>query len=315
MRAVFMGTPDFGVPALNSLADIATVVGVITQPDRPSGRGRKIQPPAIKTAALELGVPVAQPERIKSDDAHDILRNWRPDVTVVAAYGQILPESILDIPRSGSVNIHASLLPRWRGAAPVQAAILHGDEITGVTLMQMDPGLDTGPIIASREIKIPPDATGGRLTDQLALLGARLLGEALPGYVRGEITPYPQDDSLATYAPMLKKSDGLLDFHKPADFLERQVRAYDPWPGTHIYLSGTRVAVHSAVAVAEASSIDAGQVGRISERDGYPVVTCSPGALLLETVQPAGKRPMGGDEFLRGASEILGQPAGQNPPL
>lgn len=310
MRAVFMGTPDFGVPALKVLAEIATVVGVITRPDRPSGRGRHLQQPPVKMLAQELRLPIAQPELIKSGEAHDILRDWRPDVTVVAAYGQILPESILNIPGSGSVNVHASLLPRWRGAAPVQAAILHGDQVTGVTLMKMDPGLDTGPIIAARQVRVPPDTTGGDLTETLAELGGRLLRDALPRYVQGEIEPYPQDDSLATYAPMLKKSDGLLDANNAAEFLARKVRAYQPWPGTHLFIDGSRLAIHEADVLEGPPSSDPGVPGRIGAHDGYPLLICYQGALLLKTVQPAGKSPMSGSDYLRGAPGIVGRAAG-----
>src|SRR5690606_21327697 len=204
-NVVFMGTPDFAVPALKLLIQHHNVLGVVTQPDRPAGRSRQVQMSPVKQVALDAGIPVFQPEKIRRPEAIEELRQWSPDVYVVAAFGQILPQTVLDIPPHGSVNIHASLLPRWRGAAPIQAAIRAGDTETGITIMKMDAGLDTGPILRQQAIPIAPDETGQSLHDKLAALGGNLLIETLPGYLSGEIQPQPQDDSLATLAPRIQK--------------------------------------------------------------------------------------------------------------
>lgn len=304
MRSVFMGTPEFGVPSLFALLEISDIVGVITQPDRPAGRGRKLSAPPVKREAERLGLPVIQPKSIKARDALEALARWNPDVTVVAAYGQILPESVLYLPPAGSVNVHASLLPRWRGAAPIQAAILHGDGVSGITLMKMDAGLDTGPIIVQRELEIQEDETGGKLAARLSELGGSVLQESLTSYLAGERTPRPQDDSRATYAPMLKKSDGLLDPSEQAARLARKVRAFDPWPGTHLFVGGSRLGVLRASCLSTSSTEPP---GRIVVVDDYPALTCSDGLLRLDIVQPAGKTPMPGDSYLRGAGEMEGQ--------
>src|SRR5512137_934584 len=231
-RIIFMGSLDFAVPALRALAQRYPVVGVVTQPDRPAGRGRTLKPPAVKEAALLLGLPVIQPEKLRQPEAMQQLAAWAPDLIVVAAFGQILRLEVLDLPKFGCINIHGSLLPRWRGAAPIQAAILAGDRETGVTMMKMDPGVDTGMILSQSSLPIAPDDTAGTLFARLAPLGANLLLETLPRYISGELQPQPQPAEGITYAPMLKKEAGLLDFTQPAVALERRVRALDPWPGT-----------------------------------------------------------------------------------
>lgn len=298
-RIVFMGSPDFALPTLRALARHFAVVGVLTQPDRPAGRGRKLLPPPVKTLAREFGIPVVQPRRLhKSPEAMAQLRAWTPDVIVVAAFGQILKPDVLDLPPHGCINIHASLLPRWRGAAPINAAILHGDAETGITIMKMDVGLDTGPILSQRAIPIGADETAGVLFDKLASLGAELLVETLPRYLNGEITPQKQDDSLATYAPMLKKSDGELDFTRPALELARQVRAFNPWPGTYLQKAGKPLKVRAAHPVDDVKSPGAGVP---VVHAGFPAVGTSQGLLVLDEVQPQGKRAMSGDAFLRGA--------------
>lgn len=303
MNVVFMGTPEFAIPSLAALIDSFEVVGVFTQPDRPSGRGRKLTAPPVKRLALDHDIPLAQPEALKSDAVLATLNEWSPRVIVVAAYGQILPPEVLELPPLGCVNVHASLLPRWRGAAPVQAAILHGDPNTGVTIMKMDPGLDTGPILAQRSTPIGPEETGGELADRLAQMGAELLIETLPRYAAGELEPIPQDDSQATKAPLLRKEDGLLDFHEPAEQLERQVRAYHPWPGTHFYWKEHRIAVqHASVGETEGDL----EPGTALETGGGPGVQTSEGVLILEQVQPAGKRLMSGESFLNGAQDFPG---------
>ena len=298
-----MGSPDFALPTLRALDAHFDVIGVVTQPDRRAGRGRKLVPPPVKSLARELGIPVVQPARLhKSPQAMAQLRTWSPDVIVVAAFGQILKPEVLDLPPHGCVNVHASLLPRWRGAAPINAAILHGDAQTGITIMQMDPGLDTGPILTQRAIPIGEADTAGTLFVKLADLGAELLVETLPRYLNGEITPQPQDDSQATYAPMLKKADGELDFSRPAAELARKVRAFHPWPGTYLRWSGGTLKIHAAHPAEGTESPGAGV--RIIH-DGFPAVGTSQGILVLDTVQPPGKRPMPGDAFLRGARDWL----------
>lgn len=299
-----MGTPDFSLPSLRTLTKISTVVGVITQPDRPAGRGRSLTEPPVKRAARQLGLNVTQPKSLNDPDVLEKLTAWDADVTVVAAYGQILPESILYAPRAGSVNVHASLLPRWRGAAPVQAAILHGDPTTGITLMKMDAGLDTGPIIVQRELDIHEEETGGELSKRLAALGAEVLADSLTDYLAGTLKPHPQEGSHAAYAPMLRKSDGLLDPQAPAAWLARMVRAYDPWPGTHLFIVGARLAVLEVRPVDHSTGEPP---GLIIAQDDFPALTCAEGLLRLALVRPAGKSAMSGAAFLRGNSEIVGK--------
>jgi methionyl-tRNA formyltransferase len=298
VRTVFMGSPEFSIPALRGLAERYQVVGVVTQPDRPAGRGRVLTPPPVKNLAQELGLPVIQPRRLKEPQAMQQLHKWQPELIVVAAFGQILRADVLELPRYGCVNVHASLLPRWRGAAPVQAAILNGDAETGITIMLMDPGVDTGPLLSQRALPILPQDTGGSLSERLSALGAELLLETLPGYLSGEIQPQPQEETGATYAPMLKKEDGRLDFSQTAGQLERRVRAFNPWPGSFMVWQGQPLKIHRARAVS-ASRWNV-PCSRCSY-DGLPAVGTGRGLLVLEQVQPAGKRPVSGEDFLRGA--------------
>ena len=243
-RVVFMGSPEFAVPSLRALTREYTVVGVVTQPDRPAGRGRALKPPAIKLEASAMGLATIQPNKLTEPSAIQRIRDWAPDVIVVAAFGQLLRREMLDLPAHGCINVHASLLPRWRGAAPIQAAIAAGDAESGVTIMQMDEGLDTGPMIAQRRVAIDPQDTGGSLADKLASLGAELLPAALHGYLSGSLVAQPQDASQATKAPLLKKEDGRLDPSLPAEVLERRVRAFNPWPGAFIVLDEGILKVH-----------------------------------------------------------------------
>ncbi len=296
VRIVFMGSPEFAVPTLRRLAEHYPVVGVITQPDRPAGRGRQPTPPPVKVLAQALGIEVIQPERLKEPAAQEKLREWAPDLIVVTAFGQILRKSVLELPRYGCVNVHASLLPRWRGAAPIQAAILHGDPESGATIMVMDPGIDTGPILSQRRMAILPDDTALSLGSRLSEDGADLLIETLPQYLSGAITPQPQDDEGSTYAPMLAKEDGRLDFTQPAKALERRVRAFNPWPGTFLDWQGQPLKVHKASVVAGSAQPS----GARMVVDGLPAVKTSDGCLVLTEVQPAGKKPMQGRDFLRG---------------
>jgi methionyl-tRNA formyltransferase len=305
-RIVFMGSPDFAVPTLRALAGKSDenmlrpyeVVGVVTQPDRPSGRGREVKPPAIKTLALELDLAIIQPEKLRAPEAMEQLRLWRPDLIVVTAFGQILREEVLSLPPRGCINVHASLLPRWRGAAPVQAAIIAGDAETGITIMKIDQGVDTGAIIAQRAIPIEAEDTGGALTGKLALLGADLLNETLPRYLSGELGLQDQDGNQATYAPMLKKGDGRLDFTHPAGELARRVRALNPRPGAFLEWNGEMLKVHRAHAVEGTGKALAGQ--RAVHEDQAAVGTGS-GLLILDEVQPPGKKSMSSQAFLAGA--------------
>jgi len=296
-----MGSPEFAVPSLQGLSasPLFRVVGVVTQPDRPAGRGRSMTPPAVKIVALELGYPITQPKSLKETQAIEQLNTWKPDVIVVAAYGQILRATVLELPRMGCINVHASLLPRWRGAAPIQAAIEHGDKETGVTIMCMDPGLDTGPIISQRTTPIGPQENAEELSKRLAELGAELLLETLPGYIRGEIEPIPQVEGGVTYAPMLKKGAGELDFNQPAQSLERKVRAFNPWPGAYTSWKGQPFKVHRAHAI-EAKP---GPPGKRTTHENAPAIHTPEGLLVLDEVQPAGKKAMSGEAFLRGAQD------------
>ncbi|WKZ39847.1 MAG: methionyl-tRNA formyltransferase [Anaerolineales bacterium] len=300
INIVFMGSPDFALPSLRALTQHYHVVGVVTQPDRASGRGRELKPPPVKTLALELGLPIIQPQKLREPEAMAQLQAWKPDLIIVAAFGQILKKDVLDLPRFGCVNVHASLLPRWRGAAPINAAILAGDEETGVTIMQMDVGLDTGPMLAKRSIRLHPDDTAGSVFQALSTLGADLLIETLPDYIDGKIIPQTQPEEGATYAPMLTKEDGRLEFSKPAAELERRVRAMNPWPGAFMELDGAILKVHRA-------HVDAGNAsaGQRLVVQNQPAVGAGGGILILEEVQPAGKKPMSGTSFLAGARNWL----------
>jgi len=295
-RIVFIGSPEFAVPALKALAASYPLVGVVTQPDRPAGRSGALKPPAVKVASLDLGIPIIQPEKIRTPEAMDHLRAWAPDLIVVAAFGQILRPDLLNLPRLGCINIHGSLLPRWRGAAPVQAAILAGDNETGITIMKMDPGIDTGPLLGQRRVPISSDDSTGTLTEKLSLTGAELLLETLPSYISGSLIPQPQPGAGATYAPILKKEDGHLDFNQPATALERRVRAMNPWPGAFFEWKGISLKVLHVHTSIETNPIP----GTRLIVDGYPALGASQGILILDEVQPAGKKPMQGKAFLAG---------------
>ena len=295
-----MGSPDFALPTLQSLAKNYQVVGVVTQPDRASGRGRELKAPPVKLLAQELNIPVIQPQKLREPEAMQQLTEWNPDLIVVAAFGQILRKDVLDLPKYGCINVHASLLPRWRGAAPINAAVLAGDEETGVTIMKMDVGLDTGPMLAMKRIRIKPDDTAGSLFEALSTLGADLLIETLPAYMEGKLTPQLQPEEGATYAPMLKKEDGLLDFTQPAVDLERRVRAMNPWPGAWFEWNGAPLKVHKAH-VGQGKA-EAGE--RLIEQN-QPAVGAGGGVLILDEVQPPSKKPMNGKSFLAGARNWL----------
>jgi len=302
IRIVFMGSPDFSLQSLSTLSAARDyqVVGVVTQPDRSSGRGRELKSPPVKTLALALSIPIIQPEKLRVPEAMSQLQEWNPDLIVVAAFGQILKKDILDLPRYGCINVHASLLPRWRGAAPVNAAILAGDEETGVTIMQMDVGLDTGPMLAKKSIRISPDDTTDSVLRALSTLGADLLLETLPEYLAGNLKPISQPADGSTYAPMLKKEDGLLDFTHSAVELERRVRAMNPWPGAWFEWNGNLLKVLRASAISGEKSLVSGSRFTV---EGRPAVMSADGALVLDEVQPSGKKIMSGKAFLSGARE------------
>lgn len=301
VKIVFMGSPEFAVPVLNGLAAQYGIAGVITQPDKPAGRGRTITSPPVKVLAETLGLPVVQPARLREPEVFAQLSLWSPDLIVVAAYGQILRQNVLDLPRYGCLNVHASLLPRWRGASPVQAALLHGDAETGVTIMQMEAGLDTGPMLAQRSTPIQARDTAETLTARLAEIGAGLLLEMLPQYLAGECRAIAQDETQATYAGMIQKEEGQLDFKRPGAELERKVRAFSPWPGAFLSWEGGLLKVHRAHFEEDMKALP-GKRTRIGK---LPAVGAADGWLVLEEVQPSGKKPMPGSVFLNGARQWM----------
>ncbi|MEQ2007962.1 MAG: methionyl-tRNA formyltransferase [Limisphaerales bacterium] len=312
LRIVFMGTPDIACPTLQALATTPgfQVVGVVVQPDKPKGRDLKLQPPPVKELALRLGLHVFQPERARNEAFIAQLRELRPDLIAVLAYGQILPQALLDIPPHGCLNVHTSLLPRWRGAAPIQWAILEGDAQTGVTIMRMDAGLDTGGIISTHSTPIAPDDNAQTLHDRLAVLGAELLVQTIPRYVSGELQPQPQPAAATTYARKLTKDDGRLDWSQPAHVLHNRLRAFTPWPGTFTFLPASPKPLLLKVWRAElaAGSGAPGQV-LVADKSGL-VVASREGALRLLEVQKEGSRRMTVGEFLAGHPLAVGSTLG-----
>ena len=303
LRVAFAGTPDFSVPALEALvASRHAVVGVLTQPDRPKGRGRQITAGPVKAAALAHGIPVAQPLSLKDPAGRAELEAWRPDVLVVVAYGLILPPAVLALPRLGCINIHGSLLPRWRGAAPIQRAILAGDSCTGVTIMLMDVGLDTGPMLLKQEIPIESTDTGGSIHDRLSVSGASALLEALESYSAGTLKPIPQPAEGVTYASKIEKSEALLDWHRDALELDRRVRAFNPWPVAETRLEGEQLRVFGTAVLEGLNSTEIGtEPGTITAvGDSGVVVQCGRGQLALQQLQRPGRRAVPAADFIRG---------------
>jgi len=303
MRILFIGTGEIGLPTLRRLCNWRQheLVGIVTQPDKPVGRDQKITPPSPKTAVrnLSLDLPVLQPARIKNLESVDAIRALKPDVIVVMAYGQILPRAVLEIPKVACLNLHASLLPRWRGAAPIQAAIAAGDGETGITVMYMDEGLDTGDILLQRKIAIAPDETGGSLHDKLAQIAPEALTEAILLLDQGKAPRLPQKNQLATHAPKLGREHGRIDWSEPAEVIERKIRAFDPWPGAFMEIDHRHLKIFNAT-IADGN----GKPGEISQKENELIVAAGEGALSLGEVQLEGKRRMSAAEFLRGYSRV-----------
>jgi methionyl-tRNA formyltransferase len=312
-RIIFMGTPDFAVPSLRALCESGgwqgwQVVGVLTQPDRPAGRGKKLLPGPVKAYALEQGIPVLQPGRLRRQpEAIEELRQLAPDLMVVAAYGQILPKTVLEIPRYGCVNVHASLLPAYRGASPISAAILDGLERTGVSIMLMDVGMDTGPVLAQAKQPIRGDDTTETLSDRLARQGAEVLVETLPRWLAGQLAPVDQSDlpGEPSACALVKKEDGVIDWTAPAAVIERMIRAYSPWPSAFTQWQGQNFKIGRARVVA--GKAEPGMV--VETAEGVAVGT-GKDLLLLQEVQPAGKRTMEIKSFLNGAPDFMGSRLG-----
>ncbi|MCC5858753.1 MAG: methionyl-tRNA formyltransferase [Ectothiorhodospiraceae bacterium] len=308
-RLVFAGTPEFAVPALQVLLDRGRApVAVYTQPDRPAGRGRRLRPSPVKQLALAHGLPVRQPQSLREAGEQAALAALRPDLMIVVAYGLLLPPAVLDIPRRGCVNVHASLLPRWRGAAPIQRAVLAGDRETGVCLMQMEAGLDTGPVLARAVTPIHPEDTGATLHDRLAAMGAGLLAENLDALINGELVAEPQDGAEATYATKLDKAEARIDWSLPAAELQRRVAAFNPWPVAETRWHDQVLRIWRAEAVGGTDDAAAGTVLAAGDQ-GIDVAT-GHGVLRLLELQPPGKRPMGAAEFLRGRRLTPGERLG-----
>ncbi|HSB34680.1 MAG TPA: methionyl-tRNA formyltransferase [Nitrospirota bacterium] len=304
MRLVFMGTPLFAVEPLRALAAAGhEIAGVVTRIDKPAGRGRVMAAPPAKIAAQEMGMPLFQPRRVRDPEFIGTLRGLNPEAVVVAAYGQILPKEILVMPRFGCINIHASLLPSYRGAAPVNWAIIRGEKETGVTIMQMDEGMDTGAILMKESIPIDPGDTAGTLTGKLSALGARLIVRALELIAEGKLVPTPQDSSQATLAPLLRKKDGIIDWNLPALEIHNRVRGLTPWPGAYGNLDGKIIKI-----VGSEVAAGSGEPGKLYKDDDNALsVGAGIGRLRIRTIQPEGKKPMTATEFLRGHRGVVGK--------
>ena len=296
MRVVFMGTPAFAVPTLEALGQAGhSILSVITQPDRPAGRGRKLTAPPVKAKALELGLPVFQPERIKRDEGFEHLQALAPDLIVVVGYGQIIPQRIIDLPKHGCVNVHSSLLPKYRGAAPINWAIVNGETVTGVCTMQLVFKLDAGDVLLSRETPIGPDETATELGSRLSIMGAELAVETLEGLEAGTIAPRPQNDDEMTYAPLIRREDGLIDWTMSAQQIHNRVRGFDPWPGAYTFWRGGRFQIRRA-----RSAGGAGDPGEITVDGKSMFIGCGEGRLEALEVQPEGKKRMAAADFVHG---------------
>jgi len=306
VRTVFMGTPQFAVTILKSLLQSSSqVVAVYTQPDKPAGRGRHVVSSPVEKLALEREIPVIQPETFKSSKVMEELTSFQPEIIIVAAFGAILPPEVLSLPRFACLNVHPSLLPRHRGPSPVANTILCGDEITGVTIMLMDAGLDTGPILAQGKVGISFMNTTGSLSSKLADVGAKLLLETLPKWLGGELRPQAQDESQATYSKLITSKDGEIDWHLSTRELWRRVRAYNPWPGCYTWYQGKRLKIHRAIPFGDVADGEIGEVVALPEPPGIGVVT-GQGILGLSQVQLEGRRAMSASDFVRGKRDFIG---------
>lgn len=310
MRIIFMGTPDFAVGTLEALVNAGhEVVLAVTQPDKPQGRKQILIAPPVKQTAEKLGIPVYQPKRVRESEALALLRSYEPELIVVAAFGQILPKELLDMPQYGCINVHASLLPKYRGAAPIQWAILNGDAVTGVTIMRMDVGLDTGDMIAKAEVAITPQDTGGSLFDRLAETGAKLCVETIPSIVDGTAVYTPQDEQAATKVGQISKKDGLIDFTRCAAAIECQIRGLNPWPSAYTSLAGKTLKIWSAQVSDRQTEAQPGTVVLV-EKDRFGVQT-GEGVLICTEVQLEGKKRMSAADFLRGNALTTGSRLGE----
>ena len=308
-RIIFMGTPQFAVPSLRALSAGPYQITVVTQPDRPSGRGGRLTPPPVKVAAEELGMTILQPPTLKDPDLRATLAALSPEVTVLVAYGEYIAPSLLDLPRRSSINLHPSLLPRWRGSTPIQSAILAGDTLTGVSIIRMDKGLDTGPILSQRQVSIDPDETTPQLSERLAHVGADLLAETLPLWLRGEIDEQAQSEQGATLTHTLKKEDGLINWGTPAEQIARQVRALQPWPGTYTHWQGRLLKINRArPAPSVQNPQPPGTVALSPERVLF--IHTPDGVLELLEVQLEGKPSIEARALLAGYSNIVGATLG-----
>ncbi|WP_052887591.1 methionyl-tRNA formyltransferase [Thermogemmatispora carboxidivorans] len=327
LRLIYMGTPQFAVPPLEALirgarpgavlAEGYEIVTVITRPDKPVGRGHHLAFSPVKQAALAHGLPVWQPGSLKRPETIEALAAYRADLYIVTAFGQILPQAVLDQPRYGTVNIHASLLPKYRGVSPISEAILQGERETGVTIMLLDAGIDTGPILHQRRLPIDPDETTETLSAKLAELGATALLETLPRWIAGEITPQPQDESQASYTHLLRKEDGQINWQRPAAWLARMVRAYTPWPGSYTFWHGKLLKILQAAALTEAGSLPLGLPpgtvhGYTLADEELLAVACGEGWLLVSRLQLEGRKAVSAAEFLRGYPQIIGSTLGSS---
>lgn len=306
IRTVFLGSPAFALPSLEALMNAGTnIVGVVTQPDKPAGRGNHIASPPVKIWAEEHGLPVFQPKGLKKEENRAFLPPLVPDLLVIVAYGKILPKEVLDLPKFGAVNVHASLLPKYRGPAPIPAAILAGDTETGVTIMKLDEGMDTGPTLAAERVPITPDDTTGTLLKKLADVGAHVLVPTLEQYLAGALSPTPQDDSRASICPMITKDDGRIEWSKPAEQIARMVRAYTPWPQAFTHWQGKRLLIHQAHPREQANSTPA-SAGQ-SVRHGQDIAVCTgKGVLVLARIQLEGGKTLSAKDFVLGHQSFLG---------
>ena len=305
MRVVFMGTPDFAVPSLEALLKSGDdVVGVVTQPDRPKGRGQSLTPSPVKLVALREHIPILQPTKMKDPDVLAALASWKPDLIVVAAFGRILPPAILSLPPKGCINVHGSLLPKYRGAGPIQWAIINGETETGITTMLMDEGMDTGAMLLQEKIAIEPGDTAGSLSPRLALLGARLLVETVQRLKAGTLDSNVQDHAHATMAPLLKKEDGAIDWRLPAAVLANRIRGLTPWPGAYTFLGQDRWMLYCAVALTERTAEIPGRITAV-KKDEIHVAT-GEGILAVRELQPANSRRMTVAQYLAGHSLEVG---------